>query len=395
MSPPDREARQTAPARAQRRWPHREHRRPRRRRHRRRRRPGGLRRRPTTWPRPAPTCCCWRSRVPAREGLRRRAHPARGQGRSSRWASTPPSRPAGCTTRACGSSAAACASSCPGPTSRASPTTAWSARAVGLRRPAGPPGGQGGRDCCARTPTCTVPVLDDRTGRITGVTRQATRTARRHLPRPAGRRRRRQLQPALARAWGCTSATTARWASPSAPTTRARATTTTGWSRGSSSGTAAPTARERLLPGYGWIFGVGDGTSNVGLGILNTSTAWGKVDYKDLLKRWLDQTPEEWGYREENRTQPVRGAALPMGFNRQPHYTARPAAGRRLRRHGQPVQRRGHRLRHGVRPSSPPRSSPRRWPARRQTARERALAGLPADPEVDATAATTRSAGSS
>ncbi len=86
------------------------------------------------------------------------------------------------------------------------------------------------------------------------------------------------------------------------------------WDRGSD-------GKERLLPGYGWIFGVGDGTSNVGLGILNTSTAWGKVDYKDLLKRWLDQTPEEWGYREENRTQPVRGAALPMGFNRQPHYT--------------------------------------------------------------------------
>jgi len=81
------------------------------------------------------------------------------------------------------------------------------------------------------------------------------------------------------------------------------------------------TGRERLLPGYGWIFGVGDGTSNVGLGILNTSTAWGQVEYKDLLKRWLDQTPEEWGFRDENRTQPVRGAALPMGFNRQPHYT--------------------------------------------------------------------------
>jgi menaquinone-9 beta-reductase len=85
------------------------------------------------------------------------------------------------------------------------------------------------------------------------------------------------------------------------------------WDKGSD-------GRERLLPGYGWIFGVGDGTSNVGLGILNTSTAWGKVDYKDLLKRWLDQTPEEWGFRDENRTQPVRGAALPMGFNRQPHY---------------------------------------------------------------------------
>jgi geranylgeranyl reductase family protein len=79
--------------------------------------------------------------------------------------------------------------------------------------------------------------------------------------------------------------------------------------------------QRRLLPGYGWVFGVGDGTSNVGLGILNTSSAWGQVDYKALLRRWLDQTPEEWGFRDENRTQPVRGAALPMGFNRQPHYT--------------------------------------------------------------------------
>ena len=80
-------------------------------------------------------------------------------------------------------------------------------------------------------------------------------------------------------------------------------------------------ADRKLLPGYGWIFGVGDGTVNVGLGILNTSTAFGNVDYKDLLKRWLDQTPEEWGFRDENMTQPIRGAALPMGFNRTPHYT--------------------------------------------------------------------------
>ncbi len=75
-----------------------------------------------------------------------------------------------------------------------------------------------------------------------------------------------------------------------------------------------------LLPGYGWIFGVGDGTCNVGLGVLNTSSAFGKVDYRKLLKRWLDHTPEEWGFREQNRTAPVRGAALPMGFNRKPHY---------------------------------------------------------------------------
>jgi geranylgeranyl reductase family protein len=77
---------------------------------------------------------------------------------------------------------------------------------------------------------------------------------------------------------------------------------------------------DRLLPGYGWIFGMGDGTSNVGLGLLNTSDAFGNTDYRALLKRWLRAMPEEWGYVEENRTEPVRGAALPMGFNRTPHY---------------------------------------------------------------------------
>jgi menaquinone-9 beta-reductase len=75
-----------------------------------------------------------------------------------------------------------------------------------------------------------------------------------------------------------------------------------------------------LLPGYGWIFGVGDGTSNVGLGILNTSAAFGKVDYKDILNRWVETLPPEWTFNAETMTGPVRGAALPMGFNRQPHY---------------------------------------------------------------------------
>ena len=78
--------------------------------------------------------------------------------------------------------------------------------------------------------------------------------------------------------------------------------------------------RKVLLPGYGWIFGVGDGTSNVGLGILNTSAAFGKVDYRDILKRWVEMLPPEWTFNEETMTGPVRGAALPMGFNRQPHY---------------------------------------------------------------------------
>jgi geranylgeranyl reductase family protein len=75
-----------------------------------------------------------------------------------------------------------------------------------------------------------------------------------------------------------------------------------------------------LLPGYGWVFGVGDGTSNVGLGILNTTTAWQDTNYKDLLARWTSSMPGEWQFDEEHATGPVRGGALPMGFNRQPHY---------------------------------------------------------------------------
>jgi menaquinone-9 beta-reductase len=77
----------------------------------------------------------------------------------------------------------------------------------------------------------------------------------------------------------------------------------------------------KLLPGYGWIFGMGDGTSNVGLGLLNTSDSFGNIDYRAMLRRWLAAMPAEWGLGEESRTQPVRGAALPMGFNRTPHYT--------------------------------------------------------------------------
>jgi menaquinone-9 beta-reductase len=79
--------------------------------------------------------------------------------------------------------------------------------------------------------------------------------------------------------------------------------------------------RSNLLPGYGWVFGVGDGTSNVGLGILNTSDAFGHVDYRDLLKRWTSNMPAEWGFTPERMTGPIRGAALPMGFNRVPHYS--------------------------------------------------------------------------
>jgi geranylgeranyl reductase family protein len=76
-----------------------------------------------------------------------------------------------------------------------------------------------------------------------------------------------------------------------------------------------------LLPGYGWVFGVGDGTSNVGLGILNTTKAWRDTDYKKLLAQWTGAMPAHWQFDEGHATGPVRGGALPMGFNRTPHYT--------------------------------------------------------------------------
>jgi geranylgeranyl reductase family protein len=77
-----------------------------------------------------------------------------------------------------------------------------------------------------------------------------------------------------------------------------------------------------LLPGYGWIFGMGDGTANVGLGTLSTSEAFKGTDYRAMMRSWLDGTPEEWGLREENAIGKIGGAALPMGFNRTPHYRA-------------------------------------------------------------------------
>ncbi|MFT4470932.1 geranylgeranyl reductase family protein [Arthrobacter sulfonylureivorans] len=82
-----------------------------------------------------------------------------------------------------------------------------------------------------------------------------------------------------------------------------------------------PDAAGNPLPGYGWVFGVGDGTSNVGLGILNSSKSFGKLDYKQVLREWTAAMPADWGFTEENQVGEVRGAALPMGFNRTPHYS--------------------------------------------------------------------------
>lgn len=82
-----------------------------------------------------------------------------------------------------------------------------------------------------------------------------------------------------------------------------------------------PAGRSNLLPGYGWIFPLGDGTANVGLGSVSSRAAATKVDYKDLLRRWIAATPDYWEFSPEGQVGPVRGAALPMAFNRKPHYT--------------------------------------------------------------------------
>nr|WP_234313687.1 geranylgeranyl reductase family protein [Streptomyces sp. NBRC 109706] len=78
--------------------------------------------------------------------------------------------------------------------------------------------------------------------------------------------------------------------------------------------------KPKLLPGYGWVFGMGDGTSNVGLGVLNSSPAFRDLDWREVLRAWCASMPEEWQFTPEHMTGPIRGAALPMAFNRKPHY---------------------------------------------------------------------------
>ncbi len=45
------------------------------------------------------------------------------------------------------------------------------------------------------------------------------------------------------------------------------------------------------------------------------------MDYKESMKTWLGQLDPQLGFHDGNLTAPIRSAALPMGFNRKPHYT--------------------------------------------------------------------------
>ncbi|MDR6939286.1 geranylgeranyl reductase family protein [Arcanobacterium hippocoleae] len=78
--------------------------------------------------------------------------------------------------------------------------------------------------------------------------------------------------------------------------------------------------KSQLLPGYGWLFAVGDGLVNVGLGSLSATAKPSGIDYRAVFKTWIENVPEEWGLNADTQRGPLRSAALPMAFNRKPHY---------------------------------------------------------------------------
>nr|WP_236683067.1 geranylgeranyl reductase family protein [Demequina globuliformis] len=78
--------------------------------------------------------------------------------------------------------------------------------------------------------------------------------------------------------------------------------------------------KSNLLPGYGWIFPLGDGTANIGLGTLSPNGAPSGLDHRALFDGWIKNSLGDWGIDPEAPVSKVQGAAIPMAFNRQPHY---------------------------------------------------------------------------
>ena len=81
-----------------------------------------------------------------------------------------------------------------------------------------------------------------------------------------------------------------------------------------------PANRSDLLPGYGWLWSVGDGLVNVGLGSVSSRAATTRVDYRAVFRRWVASAPASWGFGPRTRVGRLSSAALPMAFNRKPHY---------------------------------------------------------------------------
>ena len=130
--------------------------------------------------------------------------------------------------------------------------------------------------------------------------------------------------------------------------THARATTTTGWSPGSSCGTAS--AATTCCPATAGSSASATAPATSASASSTPSTAFGRRRLQGPAPPLGGASmPEEWGFTEENQigADPRRRAA--DGLQPPAALHPRPAAGRRRRRHGQPVQRRGHRLRDGGR----------------------------------------------
>ena len=75
-----------------------------------------------------------------------------------------------------------------------------------------------------------------------------------------------------------------------------------------------------LLPGYGWIWSVGEGLVNVGLGSVSSTATSHAMNYREVFARWMDNVPRSWGFTPDNQVGRLASAALPMAFNRKPHY---------------------------------------------------------------------------
>ena len=324
--------------------------------------------------------------VPAREGLRRRADPPRGQaaGRHGHrhstqagWSSNKGLRIIGGGTRL----------ELPWPDLASYPPLRPGPHPDGLRRAARPAGREGRRAAARAAPTSparsstSAPAASSASPPSRSTTGPQGRR-RGRVPRAAGGRRRRQLAPGSRSPWACNARRP--------PDGRRRPHLL-----------HAARARRRLAGVLAGAVGRQAGRRATCCPATAGSSAWATAPAtsasasstpprpsatsttRTCCSRWLANTPEEWGFRDENQTGPIRGAALPMGFNRKPHYTrglllVGDAGGMVNPFNGEGI---AYAMESGR--ASPPRSSSRRSPAVRRPSGSTRLAGLPGGAEAD------------
>ena len=235
--------------------------------------------------------------------------------------------------------------------------TAWSAPARSSTRPW--PATRSARAPGSTSARASPRPLRDSSGRVTGVTAKRLDDAGRatgrdrHVPRPGRRRERRRVLPARHRR------RSAQARGPRHGRRRPRLLHDARARRLPREPPRAVEPRRRRQPHPACPATAGSSRSRTAAptsasASLDTTSAFQKTDYKDVMRRWVEDITPEWQleHDEAGRPDPRRRAADGL----QPHAALRrrPAAGRRLRRHGQPVQRRGHRLRpRGRRGSAP------------------------------------------